>query len=206
MHHCFADSFGAALELEFAGDLLYCFALCLVKSHGHWRRFFSDVGHLKILSHSHDTAISYIHTAGFLALRDIAVSVNITNMKNLKKFLWKALKVLLFLSLYPIVIFLSGSTNPIVEKYAIWITLIVFSPYLIFLFLQICFWMYHWMAHGDPFYESPTEDERRGKVGMSFRDSAKKRQKNMCPICKRQTSCKVERTPSGFWIHIVKGH
>lgn len=76
----------------------------------------------------------------------------------------------------------------------------IFGISALILGMQIVIWLYHWFAHGHPFYE-PGD---RITVTQDWRTYEKKREtsKKMCPICKKPTNCRVNRSPRGFLVHV----
>lgn len=74
-------------------------------------------------------------------------------------------------------------------------------PFALLALLQICFWAYHTVMHGNPFYEPFLGSEKR----VIFINETPKRVKKMCPICKRPTRCRVSRSIGlGSWIHVQR--
>lgn len=99
-----------------------------------------------------------------------------------------------------------SSDDPKVQQISGWVAFTVIAlPTIVFLFLQGAFWAYHWLIHGDPFYEAPLLGERGYRESFSG-EQTKRRKKKMCPICKRMTFCRVNRSIRlGTWIHVING-
>lgn len=77
---------------------------------------------------------------------------------------------------------------------------VVFGPLILLALLQICFLAYHAIKHGDPFYERPLESERR----VVYVNEGPKREKKMCPICKRPTNCKMSPKGASIPFHVIR--
>lgn len=118
-------------------------------------------------------------------------------VKTIKKWLIRAV---LTAGAITLLAFTDAPPNSVQGNIAAYATLIIFSPFLIGLFLVICFWIYHWLKHGDPFYESgdPVKVIYRGEY-------PKKREKKLCPICKIPTMCRVTKSKNGrMYVHVVR--
>lgn len=80
----------------------------------------------------------------------------------------------------------------------------LFAPLLILAFLVLCFAVYHWVAHGDPFHESRTGNWLRPS-DRPREAEPKTRELKICPICKVRSRCRVTRSKGGkFWVHVVR--
>lgn len=82
------------------------------------------------------------------------------------------------------------------------IAAILLIPAGILLLLQLSFWAYHALMHGDPFYDPAVDAETRrnrkdGQRGIISLDMYTFSRKKMCPVCKRMTRCKVGGTKPG---------
>lgn len=110
----------------------------------------------------------------------------------------KILQSVLLISFGVIVIIFAGSDEGSWQGQFIgYAALVVIGlPASVMLFLQICFWAYHWLTHGDPFYDPAVyaetrRDRKDGQRGIISLDMYTFSRKKMCPICKRMTRCKV---------------
>lgn len=81
-------------------------------------------------------------------------------------------------------------------RHAPLLALVIFSPFILLVFIQVCFMVYHTLMHGDPFYDSSVYEEvgrnhKERSRGVITLDMYTHSRKKMCPICKRLTRCKV---------------
>lgn len=77
------------------------------------------------------------------------------------------------------------------------IAVILVSPVALVIAVQLCFWTYHWMRHGDPFYEPGDVDRRCNQKGFITLDMYRHDTKKLCPICKRKTHCSFNSGKDG---------
>lgn len=82
------------------------------------------------------------------------------------------------------------------------ILFLVLSPFIALLFAQIAFWAYHAIAHGNPFHERLSPSEKKTDY-IVLRGAEQKREK-FCIICKRKTHCRVNKSPTLGWVHVVQ--
>ena len=119
-------------------------------------------------------------------------------IKTIKK--W-SIRLVVTVGLINLLIFTDAPAGSWQANTAAYATVIIFSPFLIGLFLVMSFWVYHWLKHGDPFYESgdPVKVIYRGEY-------PKKRENKICPICKIPTRCRVTKSKDGkMWVHVMRG-
>lgn len=112
----------------------------------------------------------------------------------------KSAHLLLWPALGAVVLALSVSTG-YAAGFTAALAIAIFSPLMLLALVQIAFWLYHAFKHGDPFYEP--DDARNVRV-IYRGDEAKKRQKKMCPICKRPTRCKVSPRGAPIPFHVIR--
>ncbi len=81
--------------------------------------------------------------------------------------------------------------------------LMILIPGLLLLGAQGAFWTYHWIRHGNPFFEAY---ERPDVIwGTDRRQGGGRRPAlHYCTTCKRNTHCTEGRSPGGFNYHIIR--
>jgi len=87
------------------------------------------------------------------------------------------------------------------DSLTIFFSILIFAPFAIILLIQFAFWIYHAIAHGDAMYEAGTHRGTR----TIYVTEKKKPKLTDCPICKRKSRCKVQKSPAGFYFHIQRG-
>lgn len=83
---------------------------------------------------------------------------------------------------------------------------VVFVPMFLLLFLQICIWVHNALFRGDPFYEEVCSCHPAPARMHVCAPHPKKRPPKYCPVCKRESRCRLTRSPvTGTWVHVVRG-
>lgn len=113
-------------------------------------------------------------------------------------------KTLFWVGLYSLFLgFLMLGDSPWGRISTVAILAITIGPLVFIGFLQLCFFVYAWMMHGTPFHEEACICH----PGLSHISIAtpKKRQK-YCPLCKRESLCRVTFAKGlGRYVHVVRG-
>lgn len=113
----------------------------------------------------------------------------------------RAIKIIGIIILIPVLFIIVGNEDTsVVSMIELTVSILLFSPFILLGFFQICIWGYHFVKHGDMFYES-----KRLREEVIEKESVKRKQKKMCPICKRPTYCRVTWAKGmKCFVHVVR--
>lgn len=95
--------------------------------------------------------------------------------------------------------------SPVMQSISMWSVIIVMgTPFALIALLQVCVFVYNALFHGNPFYEEACTCHP-ARPHLYMRDGAPKRtNKKYCAVCKRETTCRLNRSPvTGQWIHVL---
>lgn len=113
---------------------------------------------------------------------------------------WKTWKWPLYALFVLFVITVGMGSDPTSVAIMLTVMIGIASIAIILGLFQLCFWAYHLVRHGNPFYESTDP--------YVYKVVHEKKQKPWCTICKEFTGCRVRqaRTAEGkaFLVHVRK--
>ena len=150
-----------------------------------------------------DLAITLSLWAALFGLSWLLVRVGgiLWAMPRVRKYLKRV-----FYIIAAVVVLLLGSADPEsrAAHVAVVLALILFAPIAILIFIQFAFWTYHALKHGNPFYEREDHPDAPEDNDRPDFYHGEKRQKKYCPICKRNSGCRIGRGRSGISFHVVR--